>query len=531
MVTRLLPGLKISLAEQASFSRILALAFAVLPIFWAAPQFTLTPFWGLVSSGGSTWLVLPKYESESVDLILFVLLVPGLLGLVQLTQVWTSLLPRGEKLRSWPALLLAWALPFEIGIACARGALSDAFATFEATPISFSGSALVTFVALGAFRMARSGKVGREQTAPANPSDTRRQRSALLVDALLSASYLIFSYLLSSFLELLDPLEPADTLGYFWRACSVTALVTLSFVFLREAVRAWSSQGGRTTTCGLQYSFLDPVLLWGSLLLACKSRYKEAASLLGSGCFIWLQVLSDFVETKPWAFLIYVVLLIVLVRASCEKKGPSDRFRVGALALGAAALPWLLLLAAARPLIAAGKVDALFHRWQCSLGGAEADKRIVPMWDLYDGQQEQPTNGGADFLVFPEKPSWLLWPIHGSAVVTYCLARLEEKSLYVMLPPGRCEWRRVTVVSLLGTSWKTYVERARLSSAREEVQPFSRVPGVEKRQLDVLALKPYSLVRHALIEVVGFTSEKQPRLLVQAPLPSGRFRKLLLRLE
>lgn len=305
MATRVLPRLRLSLAKQASFFRALALAFAVFPIFWAASRFTSTPLWGLASSGSSTWFLLPKYESDSLDLILFVLVVPGLLATVQVTQVWTSLLPRVEKLKGWLALLPAWALAFEIGIACTRGALSDAFDAFENAPISFSGWALAAFVALGAFRRATTPAVLREQPAPGNPWSNRRQRSALLVEAFLGTCYLSFSYLLSWCWELLDPLDSADILGYFWRACSVTALLTLCFWVLREPVRAWSTQNGGKRTYAFPYSLFDPLLLWGSLLLACRSRHKEAAVLLGSASLIWLEGLSDFFATMPWACVIF----------------------------------------------------------------------------------------------------------------------------------------------------------------------------------------------------------------------------------
>ncbi len=531
MVIRALARVRLSFADHVSLSRTLAFAFGVFPIFWATSHFTSTPLWGLVSCAGSTWFLLPKYEGESLDLIVFVLVVPGLLALVQLTQLWGSLLTETEKLKRWLALLPAWALAFEIGTACTQGTLADAFDALETTPISFSGWALAVFVGLGAFRAPSTRKVVCEQAPAASPSYKRRQRPALFAEALLSGSYLILSYLLPWCWELLDPLDPANILGYFFRACSVTALLTLCFGFLREGVRGWLTQSCRTESRGFRVSLLDPVLLWGSLLLGCKSRYKEAASLLGSAFLLWLQLLSDFLQTTPWGCGIYFFVLAALLRFSCGNELAASRLRVAVKALVVAALPWLILLAVARPLIAAGKADAIFHRWQCSFGPADSKNTIVPMWNVCNSHQDQPRNGGRDFLRFSRKPSWLLWPIGGSETTSYCLAKLEEKTLYVMLPPGRCEWRRVPVVSLLGTSWKMHLEGGELSLGGGRGLGSCLVEVLEKQRVDAPPLTPYPLVRRRVIEVVGLTTEKEPWLVIQAPSFSGRSRNLLVRLE
>ena len=474
---------------------------------------------------------MPKYESNSLNFILFVLLVPGLIAFVQITQLWTVIVCGIEKFRRRLALIPVLALPIEIAMAYTQGNLAGNFNTSETTPLRFSGWALAAFLALSSFRLASGGQAKRKQPFPDVLPSERSPSSALFTEALLATTYLGASFLFSWSWELLDPLHPGDDMGYFRRACSVTALLTLCLWFLREALRSLSKHKDETMTDSCGCLLLDPLLLWGSLFLASKSRYEEMASLLGSASFMWLEALMDFLEAMPWACVVYLFVLLAILRLSLEGKSASRQFRRGIVALGMASLPWLVLVAVARPLVAAGKADAIAHRWQCTPGHADPKKNVVFVWDLCETLEKHSKDRGAEFFSFPRKPSWLLWPIHGGAVTSYCLAKVEEETLLVMVPPGRCEQRQVATVSLLGTSWKTSVEPSQLSSPGQRVEGSFRVAGLEKRWLDVQPLKPYPLIRRSILEVLGFSSDEDPLLLVRATLPSGRSRNLFLRLD
>lgn len=502
------------------------LILAIAPFFLGIPILATHALWGLMSSRDQLWFLLPKYENHFLGEVLFILALPVLFAIAQIAQLWRVFLPEvGTKARL-AVVVLVWACVWETFFFLRK----DPMSAFPGAVSDLSGW-YAPWVLSAALLVAALWPRHRERTLLGLEADSRlvTQQPPLAAHALAGSGYLAIAFLASYLWEALDPSQEGKQAEYLWRAA---AIAMGFFPFYRLA--AWSF--GSLLTHKLPsrgfgpfpVDVLGPGLGWSSFFLACREKHGEAAALLAAALSGWLEAVAAVCKTVPWLVIgVFLVLAALTVFAGDRNLDRGQATRLLAVVVGLC-LPFLAIYQFGKPLIGTGKAESFFYRWECNRNDGTVMRIGFGEWQVCGGDDANGEDGWTAFLRVRNKP-WVFWPVAGGDVPTYCLAKIEERQAYVLLPSGECQWRSFLVLTLLGTSHTWPVEKKEVVAACIRAAPCQNGQ-LEKLQLPLKSLMPAGLLRHRVLEVVAFGIPHGEVAVVYAPRLIGPPVLLLLRL-